>query len=169
MTTGINATITTLTDGTTAHAGDVMASLNSLNSNGVSNDGGNIQTDGSGNIIWAGKLGKSSVGDVMDATVNGGNDTVLKSRGTGSIDFQQGSSNVAQFTLASGTAALQLSDAGTFKPVVYVDAAHETILQMANNSGVKVFVKDAAGGALFSIDTSGNVRAKGTVTASVTP
>lgn len=49
MTTGIGATITTLTDGTTAHAADVMASLNSLNSNGVSNDGGQITTGG-GNL-----------------------------------------------------------------------------------------------------------------------
>lgn len=50
MPTGINATIVSLTNGTTANAPDVMSSLNSLNTNGVSNDGGNITTDGSGNM-----------------------------------------------------------------------------------------------------------------------
>lgn len=47
---GIGASIVTLTNGTTANAPDVLNSLNSLNSNGVSNDGGAISTDGSGNI-----------------------------------------------------------------------------------------------------------------------
>ncbi len=51
------ATITTLTNGTTANASDVMASLNSLKSNGLNNDSSAIQTDGSGNIITpAGQL-----------------------------------------------------------------------------------------------------------------
>jgi hypothetical protein len=49
MTTGINATITTLSPNTTARAEDVMASLNSLNSSGVSNDGV-ISTNGSGTM-----------------------------------------------------------------------------------------------------------------------
>lgn len=44
------ATITTLTNGTTANASDVMASLNSLKNNGINNDGGTITTDGSGGI-----------------------------------------------------------------------------------------------------------------------
>lgn len=50
MTTGIGATITTLMNGTTANASDVMASLNSLNNNGVSNDSGHVTTDGSGGV-----------------------------------------------------------------------------------------------------------------------
>lgn len=51
------ATLTTLTNGTTANASDVMASLNSLKSNGLNNDSAAIQTDGSGNIITpAGQL-----------------------------------------------------------------------------------------------------------------
>jgi hypothetical protein len=44
------ASITTLTNGTTASAADVMASLNSLKSNGVNNDSGTITTDNSGGI-----------------------------------------------------------------------------------------------------------------------
>ena len=44
------ATITTLTNGTTASAADVMASLNSIKSNGVNNDAGAITTDNSGGI-----------------------------------------------------------------------------------------------------------------------
>src|SRR5437899_3219444 len=50
MAVGIGASITALTNGTTANAGDVMASLNSLNSSGVSNDGGTISTSGAGVI-----------------------------------------------------------------------------------------------------------------------
>lgn len=45
------ATITSLVNGTTASASDVMASLNSLKSNGLNNDGASIQTDGGGHII----------------------------------------------------------------------------------------------------------------------
>src|SRR5437660_841026 len=44
---GINASIT---DGTTAHASDVLTSLNNLNAAGVSNDGGTISTSGAGVI-----------------------------------------------------------------------------------------------------------------------
>jgi len=44
------ATITTLTNGTTASAADVMASLNSLKNNGVNNDGGTIVTDNAGGL-----------------------------------------------------------------------------------------------------------------------
>jgi hypothetical protein len=50
MVTGIDASITSITDGTTAHASDVIASLNSLNSNGVSNDSGLITTDNAGGL-----------------------------------------------------------------------------------------------------------------------
>jgi hypothetical protein len=54
MVTGIDASITSITDGTTAHATDVIASLNSLNANGVSNDGGLITTDNAGTITAVG-------------------------------------------------------------------------------------------------------------------
>lgn len=50
MTVGINASLTTLTANTTARAEDVMANFNSLNSAGVSNDGGHITTDNNGNM-----------------------------------------------------------------------------------------------------------------------
>ena len=51
MPAGIGATIVSITDGTTAHASDVLTSLNNLNAAGVSNDSGNIQTDGSGQMF----------------------------------------------------------------------------------------------------------------------
>lgn len=50
MPTGIGATIISITDGTTAHASDVLTSLQNLNAAGCSNDSGNITTDGSGNM-----------------------------------------------------------------------------------------------------------------------
>lgn len=46
-----SATITSLVNGTTASASDVMASLNSIRSNGVNNDSATIQTNGSGDIF----------------------------------------------------------------------------------------------------------------------
>lgn len=49
MPSGIGASLTTLTNGTTANAPDVMADLNAINNGGVSNDGGAITTDGAGN------------------------------------------------------------------------------------------------------------------------
>jgi len=52
MASGIfGASVTTITDGTTAHAPDVLATLLSLQTNGVNNDGGSIQTDGSGQMF----------------------------------------------------------------------------------------------------------------------
>jgi hypothetical protein len=45
------ATLTTLTNGTTANASDVMASLNSIVASGLNNDSASLQTDGSGHII----------------------------------------------------------------------------------------------------------------------
>lgn len=71
------ASITTLTNGTTANATDVMASLNSLKSNGVNNDSTAIQTDGSGGLFLPGitlsALFQSSVGLKINdgATTNG--------------------------------------------------------------------------------------------------
>lgn len=50
MAIGIGASIVSITDGTTAHASDVLTSLNNLNAAGVSNDGGTISTSGSGVI-----------------------------------------------------------------------------------------------------------------------
>lgn len=87
MTTGINATITNLTNGTTANAPDVLASLNSLNSNGVSNDGGKISTDGNGNITaTAGQLRNVSILPTpyhltTNPTINSGTTTNLTCTG----------------------------------------------------------------------------------------
>jgi hypothetical protein len=52
MASGIfGSTVTALTNGTTANAADVLASLNSIRSNGMNNDGGALQTDGNGNMF----------------------------------------------------------------------------------------------------------------------
>lgn len=48
MPTGINASIVNLLNGTIANAPDVLSSLNSLNSSGISNDNGAISTSGGG-------------------------------------------------------------------------------------------------------------------------
>lgn len=54
MPTGIGASIVTLTNGTTANAPDVMSSLNAINAAGISNDSGNITTNGSGILALPG-------------------------------------------------------------------------------------------------------------------
>lgn len=103
--------------------------------------------------------------------VDGSNNTDIQaaaSHGLIKIMDQDGATQIAAFYNNSGTKTLQLDDNGTLKDVLYVDAAHETKLQMANSS-VKLYISNASGVNLFSIDSSGNVRAKGTVTASVTP
>lgn len=51
MTSGIfGASLASLTNGTTANAPDVLGSLQSLQNNGVNNDGGTIQTNGAGTV-----------------------------------------------------------------------------------------------------------------------
>lgn len=50
MPVGIGASVPTLTNGTTADGPTVANGMASLNSNGVSNDGGAISTSGSGDI-----------------------------------------------------------------------------------------------------------------------
>src|SRR2546430_1296756 len=49
-----SASLVTLVNGTTANASDLNSSLNSLRTNGVNNDSGNITTDGSGNLTAVG-------------------------------------------------------------------------------------------------------------------
>lgn len=70
---GIGASLTTLTNGTTANAPDVMASLNNLNNGGVSNDGGNISTNGSGIITCPGLVVNGPIqNNPTVVTLNGG-------------------------------------------------------------------------------------------------
>lgn len=56
MGTGIGASLTTLTQGTTANATDVLGNDQAINNAGVSNDSGSISTDGSGHITAANGL-----------------------------------------------------------------------------------------------------------------
>lgn len=50
------ATVTSLSNGTTANAPDVLGSLQSLQANGVNNDGGAIQTNGAGLMTLLGMI-----------------------------------------------------------------------------------------------------------------
>lgn len=55
MTAGIfGASLTTLTNGTTANAPDVLGNDQALKTNGVNNDGGLIITDGAGSLVAVG-------------------------------------------------------------------------------------------------------------------
>lgn len=179
------ATITTLTNGTTADASNVMASLNSLKSNGVNNDSGTITTNNSGeltvqNLIVAGSsgIGKSSAGDMLNRT---GTTTCVRSPSSGFVNIQIPSGTNRVIVNSSGDVELtaghldmqnnvtiRIKDTGgTLRDILYIGADNTTCLQSGSTS--KIFFKKSDGSNLMSIDSSGNVRAQGTVTGSVTP
>lgn len=84
MPVGIGATIVNIVDATTAHAGDVLSSLNSLNANGVSNDGGLIFTSGTGVM--------TTQGNVIDGVVQNNPTGIVVSggsSGSGSVTLWQ--------------------------------------------------------------------------------
>lgn len=60
-----------------------------------------------------------------------------------------------------------LDSSGASHDVLYVDAANETVLQAASTA--KVYISSSTAVALMSIDSSGNVRCRGTLTQNVTP
>jgi hypothetical protein len=62
----------------------------------------------------------------------------------------------------------QFNSGGTMKDMLYINSGSGETYFQAIGTG-KIRIKDSSGGDLFSIDSSGNVRAKGTITASVTP
>lgn len=69
---------------------------------------------------------------------------------------------------ASGDSQFQaVNSSGVVKDVLYINSANNLCVQ--SPIAGKVYIRDNNGNNLFSVDSSGNVRAKGTVTASVTP
>jgi hypothetical protein len=182
MGTGIGASLVSASPGTTIASSTYNSNLTSLNNAGVSNDGGNVQTDGSGNITATGfivgtsghfTLGTSgtvrfSTHDVLYVeSASGHTDLQLYGSG-GQIRFKDASGNTVaainpsdhSFALADGSQVLH--------DIVYVNTgANETYFQ-ALGSG-KIRFKDNNGNDLASLDSSGNWRTKGTQTASVTP
>lgn len=159
MSTGIGASITTLTNGTTANASDVMSSLNSLNSNGVSNDGGHIQTDGSGNVVFGGTLGVVGAADLIDASGTG---TYVKARG-GAIIFQS-PSGTGQWRFDPNK-KLGVASAGDF-----VDASAGTDIYIKNPGSGKIIFQNPGGTNVGRFDaTSGNLTIKGSLTQNGTP
>lgn len=128
---GIGASIVTITDGTTAHASDVLTSLNNINNAGVSNDGGTISTSGAGVLTVVGLI-----------------------TGSGHI-------------VIPNNVTLQIKDAGgTARDVLYVDAANETCIQLAVNSG-GLKIKDSSGATIVHFDNLGNANFKAAVNQNV--
>src|SRR5580765_143575 len=68
---GIGASITHFSAGTTISSTNVNNDFDSLNSNGVSNDNGNISTDGSGTMTLVGLIAQVINSNPPAVTVNG--------------------------------------------------------------------------------------------------
>ena len=133
-----------------------------------SSTGSNIGSiDNSGNVLLPnGSIGKTGIADIIDASQAA--DVYYKAHG-GQILFQctNGSATAGFHVPSAGTTVFQLADGGTLKDVLYVDSAHEVNLQMS--SSTKIFFRDPTGVALASIDSSGNMRLKGSLTQNTTP
>ena len=71
-----SASITNLTNGTTASAPDVMASLSSIVANGINNDSAAIQTDGSGIIHSVGLVAQILQSIPTPVTASGASGTL---------------------------------------------------------------------------------------------
>jgi hypothetical protein len=163
MVTGIDASITTVTPGTTIRAADAMANWNALNANGVSNDGGLITTDNAGGLTAVGL--KTTGGGLLvynitpyliisNITINAGNTNNYTCAGVGGIPSgvkgvylaiaanATNAGNILQFAPHSGTVGIY-PQLGTFQAT----GAGGTIF-----AGIYVPV-DASGG--FDVKTSG--------------
>lgn len=182
---GIGASITTFSPGSTISSSTMNSNFSSINNSGLSNDGGNITTDGGGNMgmtsltINSGHITmpnnttlqfKNTGGTAKDVlTINGANQTQLQAGTTGgTIAFSDANGTIHMaFNMTNNS--FQFKDSGNvLRDIVYLDGANSTTIQQGNSSN-KMYFKNASGGALASLDGSGNFRCAGTVTASVTP
>ena len=119
-------------------------------------------------VVTGGKIGIVAAGDLFDAS--NGTDVYIKAPAAGGRVFFIANGNVVGAVSSANNGCFETMDNTlTAQPTLYTTAGNHTVLQMANNAGGKLFINDAAGVNLFSVDTSGNVRARGTVTASVVP
>lgn len=132
-----------------------------VNTGTVNSGSGGVNINNGGNLIVSGgKIGVSSAGDVIDAS--DGSNIYIKAAG-GKIIFQS----------PNGTSRIEINPStgiqfGAGLDVLYANSgAGETYLQGIGTG--KIRMKKSDGTDLFSIDSSGNARFKGTVTASVTP
>lgn len=134
-----------------------------------SSGGSNIgSVDNSGNVLLpGGTLGKSAIADIIDASQ--ASDVYYKAHG-GQILFQctNGTATAGFHVPSAGTTVLQIADGGTLKDVLYVDSSHAVNIQLVNNAD-RIYFKDTSGTALASIDSSGNMRLKGSLTQNTTP
>ena len=126
--------------------------------------------DDSGNLILTtATIGKSSNGDILDASQT--HDIYIKAN-SGQVLFQYVSGTaLAGFQIVggvSGTGALQLANSGTLKDVLFVDSPGSVSIQLVDNTK-RLYFKDSAGGLLASMDSSGNLILKGSLTQNGTP
>jgi len=113
--------------------------------------------------------GKDTGGVARDLIyVDGANATDIQAAALGGLIIFKDRDGTTHAAISMANNSLQIGDSGhVLKDIIYVDNANSTHVQLA--SGAKLFVSDSSGGSLMSIDSSGNMRVKGTVTASVTP
>jgi hypothetical protein len=86
-------------------------------------DNGALTTDGSGNILFHGKLGVASAGDVIDAST--GADTYIKCRSGGNINFQS----------PNGTTAAHFDSSGLLNVIHSINLVNGSIGQLTKFSG----------------------------------
>jgi hypothetical protein len=86
----------------------------------------------------------------------------------GQIRFKDSSASTVAAIVPADHSLAFADSGGNLRNIVYANTgAGELYLQMIGSG--KIRFKDSGGNDLASIDTSGNLRTKGTVTASVTP
>src|SRR6266849_851742 len=111
-------------------------------------------------LVTGRKIGKSSSGDIIDA--GAGTDTYIKARG-GKI-ICQSPNGTSLWMINPGTKGLEFNNV----PIIYINTgAQETYIQMYGNG--HIIFKDKFGNNIASLDSSGNMRLKGSLTQNTTP
>jgi hypothetical protein len=174
--------LTTFVPSTTISSSSMNSNFSAINAAALPSDSGAISTSGGGILTATGFtlgnsehiiLGTSSTirfnsQDVLyTETASGHTDIQLYGSG-GQIRFKDQSGNTIA-AINPADHSLAFADSGqNLHDIIYVNTgANETYIQ-ALGSG-KIRIKDNNGNDLASIDNSGNLRTKGTMTASVTP
>jgi hypothetical protein len=179
---GIGASLTTFSPGTTISSSAINANFSSLNSSGLSNDSGAISTSGGGvitatgfvtssgdnvSISTSGKLQFGSNNVMYVETANGFLDLQMYGSG-GKITFKDNSGNSVA-AINPGTHSLQFVDnSSVYRDALYINTGAGEIYIQQIGSG-KFIVKDVNGNNLFSVDSSGNLKSKGSLTQNTTP
>ncbi len=128
-------------------------------------------TDGAGSSFTNGSapgISAAVMNGIRDFLLTGWFDSLVTSDHSGTVTVVGLVLSTGKVVLANNLALQGKDNGGTAHDILYVDSANETCIQLAVNSA-GLLVKDSAGGNLLRIDSSGNVRAKGTITPSVTP